>query len=95
MMDGELVVWEQQVLNFARLGQRITAGAGLGSWLRTIPTSRRMGECGHRHGPILPGELAQCDLWLPPVDVPLGYGQVGRPPVPVMVRTRWSTSGRS
>lgn len=28
-----------------------------------------------------PGELAQCDLWFPPVDIPLGYGQSGRPPV--------------
>jgi transposase len=32
-----------------------------------------------------PGELVQCDLWFPPVDIPLGAGQVGRPPVPVMV----------
>ncbi len=32
-----------------------------------------------------PGGLAQCDLWFPPVDVPLGHGQVGRPPVLVMV----------
>jgi transposase len=32
-----------------------------------------------------PGELAQSDLWFPPVDVPLGFGQVGRPPVLVMV----------
>jgi transposase len=32
-----------------------------------------------------PGELAQCDLWFPPVDVALGAGQVGRPPVLVMV----------
>jgi transposase len=32
-----------------------------------------------------PGELAQCDLWFPPVDIPLGYGQWGRPPVLVMV----------
>ncbi|MFD7583773.1 IS21 family transposase [Kitasatospora sp. NPDC059817] len=32
-----------------------------------------------------PGELAQCDLWFPPVDIPLGYGQTGRPPVLVMV----------
>jgi transposase len=39
----------------------------------------------------LPGELAQCDLWFPPVDVPLGFGQVGRPPVLVMVcgYSRW------
>ena len=30
------------------------------------------------------GERVQCDLWFPPVDIPLGLGQVGRPPVPVM-----------
>jgi len=38
-----------------------------------------------------PGELAQCDLWFPPVDVPLGFGQVGRPPVLVVVcgYSRW------
>ena len=33
----------------------------------------------------LPGQRMQCDLWFPPVDVPLGHGQVGRPPVLVMV----------
>ncbi len=32
-----------------------------------------------------PGELAQCDLWFPPADVPLGFGQIGRPPVLVLV----------
>lgn len=32
-----------------------------------------------------PGELAQCDLWFPPVDIPLGFGHVGRPPVLVLV----------
>lgn len=32
-----------------------------------------------------PGELAQCDLWFPSVDIPLGYGQSGRPPVLVIV----------
>jgi transposase len=31
-----------------------------------------------------PGELAQCDLWFPPVDIPVGLGQVDRPPVLVM-----------
>jgi transposase len=38
-----------------------------------------------------PGELAQCDLWFPPADVPLGAGQCGRPPVLVMVSgySRW------
>jgi transposase len=41
-----------------------------------------------------PGELAQCDLWFPPVDVPLGAGQVGRPPVLVIVSgySRWMTA---
>ncbi len=39
----------------------------------------------------LPGELAQCDLWFPPAQVPLGWGQVGSPPVLVMVcgYSRW------
>jgi transposase len=32
-----------------------------------------------------PGELAQWDLWFPPVDIPLGFGHVGRPPVIVGV----------
>ena len=38
-----------------------------------------------------PGELAQCDLWFPPVDVPLGADRVARPPVLVMVSgySRW------
>jgi transposase len=40
------------------------------------------------------GELAQCDLWFPPVDVPLGAGQLGRPPVLVMVSgySRWMSA---
>ncbi|MEQ4210205.1 IS21 family transposase [Actinopolymorpha sp. B9G3] len=32
-----------------------------------------------------PGDQAQCDLWFPPVLVPLGCGQAGSPPVLVMV----------
>lgn len=32
-----------------------------------------------------PGDQAQCDLWFPPVRVPLGAGQPGSPPVLVMV----------
>ncbi len=32
-----------------------------------------------------PGELAQCDLWFPPAEVPLGFGQAGHPPVLVIV----------
>jgi transposase len=38
-----------------------------------------------------PGERAQCDLWFPPVPVPLGFGQVDSPPVLVMVSgySRW------
>lgn len=38
-----------------------------------------------------PGELAQCDLWFPPTDVPVGGERVARPPVLVMVSgySRW------
>jgi hypothetical protein len=32
-----------------------------------------------------PGDQAQCDLWFPPAGIPLGAGQVGSPPVLVMV----------
>ncbi|MEV0291908.1 IS21 family transposase [Kribbella sp. NPDC050820] len=41
-----------------------------------------------------PGHRAQCDLWFPPVLVPLGAGQDGSPPVLVMTsgysRMRWA-----
>jgi transposase len=41
-----------------------------------------------------PGEIAQCDLWFPPVTLPVGYGQTRRPaqlPVLTMVcgYSRW------
>ena len=40
-----------------------------------------------------PGELAQCDLWFPDVDLPLGAGQSGRGKTPVLVMvqgySRW------
>jgi transposase len=41
-----------------------------------------------------PGEIAQCDLWFPPVTVPVGFGQVRKPtqlPVLTMVTgyARW------
>ena len=45
-------------------------------YLPPDPASRTVYEAGHR---------MQCDLWFPPVDVPVGHGQVGRPPVLVMV----------
>ena len=42
-----------------------------------------------------PGHRVQCDLWEPPADVPLGWGQTGRPPVLVFTsgysRMRWAT----
>jgi len=44
-----------------------------------------------------PGELAQCDLWFPDTDIPLGAGQNGRGIVPVITMaqgySRW-LSGR-
>ena len=30
------------------------------------------------------GEMVQCDLWFPPVDIPVGFGQVARLPVLTM-----------
>lgn len=41
-----------------------------------------------------PGEIGQCDLRFPPANIPLGFGQVGRPPVLVMVAgySRWITA---
>lgn len=38
-----------------------------------------------------PGQLAQCDLWFPNTDIPLGAGQSARPPVLVIVLgySRW------
>lgn len=35
--------------------------------------------------------MAQCDLWFPSADIPLGAGQRGRPPMLVMVlgSSRW------
>lgn len=37
-----------------------------------------------------PGEIGQCDLWFPPADIPLDFGQVGRPPVLVVAGyLRW------
>lgn len=39
----------------------------------------------------VPGQRAQCDLWFPPVEIPLGFGQFGSPPVLVMAcgYSRW------
>lgn len=45
-------------------------------YLAPDPATRTTYEPGHR---------LQCDLWFPPVEVPLGMGQVGSPPVLVMV----------
>ena len=38
-----------------------------------------------------PGEPAQCDLWFPPVKIPVRAGQMAGPPVPVVVNgySRW------
>jgi transposase len=32
----------------------------------------------------LPGEVGQCDLWFPPAQIPLGFGQADSPPVLVL-----------
>jgi transposase len=48
---------------------------------------------GHGRTTYQPGELAQWDLWEPPVDIPVGFEQTARLPVIVGVPgySRWST----
>jgi transposase len=72
-------------------------------WERSIRVlSRRVAELRPAYLPPDPasrtsyaaGEIAQCDLWFPPVQVPVGFGQVRRPvrlPVLTMVTgySRW------
>jgi hypothetical protein len=46
------------------------------------------------HTSYEPGEIAQCDLWFPPITLPVGFGQIRRPrqlPVLTMVTgySRW------
>lgn len=62
-------------------------------WTRSISVFRaRVGELRPFYAPrdpasrtsYAPGELAQCDLWFPPVDIPVGFGQVARLPVLTM-----------
>jgi transposase len=59
-------------------------------WTRSITVFRaRVSELRPLYAPrdpasrtsYAPGELAQCDLWFPPVDIPVGFGQVARLPV--------------
>src|ERR671937_850679 len=67
---------------------RVLSGrvAGLGpGYLPPAPASRTSYE---------PGEIAQCDLWFPPITLPVGFGQVRKPtqlPVLTMVTgySRW------
>ncbi|MDR1213307.1 MAG: IS21 family transposase [Propionibacteriaceae bacterium] len=62
--------------------------SGSVSWLRENVSGLRP-EC-RKVDPAdrlahLPGEEVQCDLWTPPVDIPVGGGQAARLPVLVMV----------
>jgi transposase len=76
-------------------------------WTRSIRVlSRRVAELRPAYLPpdpasrtsYEPGEIAQCDLWFPPIELPAGFGQARRPaqlPVLTMVTgySRW-LSGR-
>ena len=72
-------------------------------WTRSIRVlSGRVAELRPAYLPVDPsgrtqyeaGEIAQCDLWFPPIDLPVGFGQQRRPaqlPVLTMVTgySRW------
>jgi transposase len=72
-------------------------------WTRSIRVlSRRVAELRPVYLPpdpagrtsYAPGEIAQCDLWFPPVTIPVGFGQTRRPtqlPVLTMITgySRW------
>ena len=68
---AERIGWTGSVTNLRRHVRRIR-----GDYLPVDPADR----LDYR-----PGDQAQCDLWFPPVKVPLGHGQMGSPPVLVMV----------
>lgn len=68
---AERVGWTRSITVFR---ERVTALRPL--FAPTDPASRTT---------YAPGELAQCDLWFPPVDIPVGFGQVARPPVLTML----------
>ena len=69
-------------------------------WTRSLTVLKdRVRELRPVYAPVDPasrtiyqaGERAQCDLWFPPTPIPLGFGQLGSPPVLVMVAgySRW------
>ena len=72
-------------------------------WTRWIPVLKeRVAELRPVYLPpdpasrtaMRPGEIAQCDLWFPPIELPVGFGQTRRPaqlPVLTMVTgySRW------
>jgi hypothetical protein len=67
---AERVGWSRSVSVFrARLAQLRPLFAPTDTALRTT---------------YAPGELVHCDLWFPPVDVPVGFVQVARLPVLTM-----------
>lgn len=62
--------------------------SGSGSWFRKRVALVRVDYAPRDPADRIdyqPGDQAQCDLWFPPVKVPLGAGQFGSPPVLVIV----------
>lgn len=68
---AERINWSGSVTNLRRHVRRIRP-----NYLPVDPADRL---------DYSPGDQVQCDLWFPPVRIPLGHGQVGSPPVLVMV----------
>ena len=68
---AERVGWERSMSMFRARGREIRP-----DFVPADPASRTSYQ---------PGELMRCDLWFPPVRIPLGHGHSDSPPVLVMV----------
>ncbi len=75
---AERIGWSGSVTNLRRHVRRIRP-----DYLPVDPADRL---------DYAPGDQAQCDLWFPPVKVPLGHGQTGSLPVMVASFSRFITA---
>ncbi len=82
---AERIGWTRSIRVLQRSGGRAAAGVSAAG-------------PGQRAPAMQPGEIAQCDLWFPPIKLPVGFGQTRKPtqlPVLTMVTgySRWLSGG--